>query len=264
MENNPITNSILVKRGVVAVLVLLAVFLFGKSLNEFKDYNGNPSNLNTITVSGAGEVFAVPDIATFNFSIVEEAKTVSEAQKKATEKNNAVVKFLRGEGIEDKDIVSVPNLNPKYEYNNKPCTQWSCPPSNSTVVGYEASYFITVKVRKADDAGEITQGLGDQGVTNLSNVSYTIDNDDELRLEARTKAIEDAKQKAERLAKDLNVELDDIVSFSEGGRDMPVYMMNQAKVSMETDSVGASAPVPDLPRGQNQITSNVSLTFRID
>ncbi len=262
MENNPIVQSDVVKRGVIVVLFFLALFLLGSALNEFKVYRGNPANLNTITVSGKGELFAVPDIATFNFSITEEGKNVPEAQKKATEKNNAVVKFLRSKGVEDKDIVSVPNINTKYDYSNRPCTAYSCPPSTPTVIGYEASYFITVKVRKADDAGAITVGLGEQGITNLSSVSYTIDNDEELKLEARTMAIEDAKTKAKRLAKDLKVDLDEIVSFSENsGGYQPVFGMME-KASMSADSL--SAPIPDLPKGQNTITSNVTISFKID
>jgi len=249
-------------RGVMVVVVLLALFLLGKSLNEFKRYNGNPEDLSTITVSGTGEVFAVPDIATFNFSITEEGKTVPEAQKKATEKNNTVVKLLRDQGIEEKDITSVPNLNPKYEYNQIRCSYGICPPSNPTVVGYEASYHITVKVRKADDAGTITAKLAEAGVQQLSAVSYTIDNDDELQLEARSKAIEDAKERAKRLADDLNVDLEEITSFSEGGRSG--YDMMYSKAPMMAQEASAGMATPDLPRGENKIVSTVSITFRID
>lgn len=261
MENNSFWDSTMFRRGSSAVLILLAVFLLGKSLNEFKQYDGDPANLNTITVNGVGEVLAIPDIATFSFTIMEEGTTVPDAQKKATEKNNAVIKFLRDKGIEDKDIVSTPSVNPKYEYSQRPCTQWSCPPSNGTISGYQASYYVTVKVRKADDAGAITAGLSGLGVGNLSGVSYTIDNDKELQLEARTKAIEDAKKKAQRLAKDLDVELDEIVSFSEGGMGgMPMF----TKAANESMDMATAMPTPDLPRGENQIISNVSVTFRID
>lgn len=262
MENGPLWNNRQFQSISLLALIFLAVFLLGKSLNEFKRYQGNPDQLNTITVTGEGEVFAIPDVATFNFTIMEEGTTVPDAQKKATEKNNAVIKFLRDKGIEDKDITSVPNVNPKYQYDNRPCTQWSCPSSTGTIVGYQASYYVTVKVRKADDAGAITSGISALGISNISSVSYTIDNDDELQLEARSKAIEDAKTRAERLADDLDVNLKEIVSFNEGGR---AYPMMYAKEAMMDQSAGSmAAPTPDLPRGENQITSSVSITFRID
>ncbi len=262
MEYNTFFSSKSVRGLGKLVLVLLAVFLLGKSLNEFKDYSGNPESMDTITVTGEGEVLAVPDIATFNFTITEEGKTVPEAQKKATEKNNAVIKMLRDQGIADKDIVSTPSINPKYDYTARPCTQFACPPSGSTLVGYDASYSVTVKVRKAEDTAVVTAKIAELGVQNLSQVTYTIDNDEELKLEARTKAIADAKKKAKRLAKDLGVNLDEIVSFSENnGGYSPMFM--KAERSMDTMAVGAALPTPDLPMGENKIVSSVSVQFRI-
>ncbi len=262
MEHNTFLNSKSVQGLSKIILVLLVVFLLGKSLNEFKDYSGSTESMDTITVTGEGEVLAIPDIATFNFTITEEGKTVPEAQKKATEKNNAVVKMLRDQGITDKDIVSTPNINPKYDYSARPCTQFSCPPSGSTLVGYDASYFVIVKVRKAENVAVITAKIAELGVQNLGQVTYTIDNDEELKLEARTKAIVDAKKKAKRLAKDLGVNLDEIVSFSENtGGYNPMFM--KAERSMDTMAVGAELLTPDLPMGENKIISNVSVQFRI-
>lgn len=261
MEKNSITESVWVKKGIVATLLVLTLFLFASSLNEFSNYGNNPQIMNTITVSGKGEVLAIPDIATFNFSIIEEAPTVAEANQKAAEKNNAAIDLLRSKGIEDKDITATPNFNPKYEYSRQPCTQWSCPSSNPSVVGYEVSYFVTVKVREADKTADIVTGLGELEVKNLSNVSYTIDDDEDLRMEARTNAIEDAKSKAKKLADDLGVKLKGVVSFSEngeGGYPVPMYMK-----SMEASVSSRDTVTPDLPKGQNTITSNVNVTFRI-
>jgi hypothetical protein len=264
MEYKAFMDSKSVRGMAKVILILLAILLLGKSLNEFKNYSGAPENLNNITVEGKGEVLAIPDIATFNFSITEEGKTVPEAQKKATEKNNAVIKMLRDQGIADKDIVSTPSINPKYSYSSAPCSQFACPPSSSVISGYEASFFVSVKVRKAENASTVTAKIGELSVQNLGQVTYTIDNDEELRLEARTKAIADAKQKAKRLAKDLNVDLDEIVSFSENnGGYNPMFM--KAERSMDTMAVsGAALPTPDLPMGENKIISTVSVTFRIN
>lgn len=259
MENSILQNTY-VKRGAIIVLFLLAVFLLGKSLNEFKKYSGSPDNLNTITVSGEGEVVAIPDIATFNFEISEEGVSVPEAQKKAIEKNNAVVKMLKAEGIEEKDIVSKPNVYPKYK-PQPACTAWTCPGS-SDIVGYYANYHFTVKVRDTEKTGDITAKLAELKVNNLSNVSYTIDNDDALKQEARTKAIEDAREEASKLAKDLGVKLNKIVSFSEGWNRYQPNFMSVSKVAME-DSAG-SIGTPDLPMGENTIKSTVSVTFKID
>src|SRR3989338_6144941 len=100
-----------------------------------------------------------------------------------------------------------------------PYTEYSCPPrpGKSVISGYEASESITVKVRNTDDVGTIMQGLGTIGVSNLSGPNFSIDDEDALKAEARKKAIDDAREKAKILAKDLGVRLGRISSFSEGG-----------------------------------------------
>ena len=60
-------------KALFVVFVLLAVFLGAETLNAIKEYShiGTvPTSTNAISVSGTGEVFAVPDIATFSFSVV--------------------------------------------------------------------------------------------------------------------------------------------------------------------------------------------------
>ncbi len=50
---------------------------------------------NTITVSGYGESFSTPDIATFSYSVVSLKPTVAAAQTDATTKANATLAYLK-------------------------------------------------------------------------------------------------------------------------------------------------------------------------
>src|SRR3989344_3372001 len=103
----------------LAVLALLALYLLALVLSEFKSmrYIGSGvSASNTITVSGEGEVTAVPDTATFSVTIQERARTVEAAQETATEKSNEIVDYLKEEGIEEKDIQTTDySVYPEYE-----------------------------------------------------------------------------------------------------------------------------------------------------
>ncbi len=82
-----------------------------------------------------------------------------------------------------------------------------------------------------------------------------------LKDQARAKAIVNAREKAEVLAKQLGVNLGNVVSFSENSGGYP--MMYAAK-AMDM-AVGASMPerAPELPKGENKITSNVTITYEI-
>src|SRR3989344_2601111 len=100
------TNYIMRIAGAVA-LGLLAVFLLVASIYGLKSVRYIGSGVaasNTIVVTGEGEVFAVPDTATFNVTIQEKAKIVATAQTAATEKSNSIIAYLKEQGVDEKDI----------------------------------------------------------------------------------------------------------------------------------------------------------------
>jgi hypothetical protein len=255
-----------VAQAAVAALILLTVFLFAQTISVLKEYRyigAGLSATNTISVSGEGEVFAVPDIATFTFSVREEADDVATAQDAAAESSNSIIAFLKGEGIEEKDIKTTSyNVYPRYEYQQAVCRDGYCPPSGEReLVGYEVSQSIQVKVRDTDKAGALLSGVGSRGVSDVSGLSFEIDDDDALQQEARRAAIADARDKAQVLARDLGVTLVRVVNFNESGGGVPI-MYARAEMSMDSSGFGGSI-APDVPVGENKIVSNVTITYEI-
>lgn len=253
-----------VKRMLVLVLLVLAVFLIFKTLNTIKEYRfigGGIAATNTISVSGEGEVFAVADIAEFSFSVVEEKATVNEAQDIAAKRVNSILDFLDKSDIKETDIKTTNyNVYPRYEFERKSCNGGFCPPGERVLKGFEVSQSISVKVRDTGDAGKILSGIGELGATNISGLNFTIDDEDDLLEEARKKAIEDAQKKAKQLAKDLDVKLVRVVSFSEFVNQPQFRTFAFAEIA-KMDSAGGG--VPEIPVGENKITSNVSITYEI-
>ena len=251
----------------VTLLVILCVFFGVKTLAELRSYGMMGSDgANTITLSGHGEVSAVPDIATIYFNITKEAKTVKEAQDTVAAVEKSALDSLKANGVAEKDIqASNASFNPKYKFvydaaTSVPCNEFSCPPrsGNNVIVGYEASESITVKVRNTDSAGKVMQGLGSLGVTNLSGPNFAIDDEDALKAQARKEAIDEARNKAKILARDLGVRLGRVVTFSESGNYIPVYYDK----ALSSEARAGSAPAV-LPKGENTISSDVSITYEI-
>jgi len=249
----------------VIVLMALGAFLTVKTINEIKSYafigrTEVPQNI--ITVTGTGDVLAVPDIATFNFSVREEAPVVKDAQNKAATKTNQAIAFLEQKGISDKDYkVTGYNIYPRYEYREKAGVGYTYPSGERYLAGYEVSQTIEVKVRSIEDAGDILSGIGEIGVSEVSGLSFSNDMDEELRKEAREKAIAEAREDAKNLARALGVSLGRIVNFSESGNyPVPMYY----KASLMADGRGGGESVaPDINPGENKITSSVSITYEI-
>ncbi len=219
---------------------------------------------NTITISGYGESFSTPDIATFTYSVVSEKKVAADAQTDATTKTNAVLSYLKSAGVDEKDIqTSGYSTNPVYDYVQASCINGSCPSSRQVLRGYEVRQTTTVKVRDTGKAGEILAGVSDKGATEVSGLQLTFDNPLQGQNEARNKAIADAKQKAEDLADELGVSIVRVVSFNESGGGYPTpYAYGRGGVTnMAMDSKVEIAP--QISVGQNQVSSSVSVTYEI-
>lgn len=244
--------------------ILVALYLAALTLNAFKQYGyigtGVPAT-NTISVSGLGEVFAVPDIAEISFSARAEGKTVAAAQKQVTETMNAALDFVKKSGVDEKDIKTTSySAYPKYSYESGGVEPMIYPPrpGKQVLVGYEVAHTVMVKVRDTEKVGAILEGLGGLKVADISGPNFSIDDEDALKAEARGKAIADAKSKADELARELGVQLVRVVGFSESGGGYPVPIYAKAMGLSAAESA-----TPDIPKGENKITSNVTITYEI-
>lgn len=258
-------KSNLMKAGAM-LLIIVSVYFLVRIASEIKGYNfiggGAPAS-NTISFDGKGEVTAAPDLAVVNLTIRENAKDVKDAQALVTTKEKAVLTFLEKSGVAKKDIKTESyNSYPKYDYGT-PCYGYGmpCRQESPKVIGYEVSEYISVKVRDLAKAGDIVKGVGSLGVTEISGPNFSIENEDELKAQARKMAIDEAKEKAESLSGDLGVKLVRIVNFSENGN-YPIYYGKEMMATADSTG-GAPAPSPELPTGETKITSNVVITYEI-
>ncbi len=247
--------------GLTLVLVCLATFLIAQTYNTLSSGSKYPPN--TITLGGQGEVVALPDTATFNYSVREVADRVEIAQEAATIKSNRIIEILKQKGIDENDIKTISyNIRPRYEWQQDICVPGQpCRGGQNVLIGYEVSQTVQVKVRDTDNAGEIISEIGRQEVSNLSNLIFLIDDEDALKAEAREIAIKDAMEKAENLAGKLGVKIKKVVGFHEdSGEYYPIGMSGDAIFRTESAQIGAP---PDLPTGENIVKSRVYITFEI-
>lgn len=251
-------------KAVLGVLALLIAFLALQTITLIKSVNQPTPPSNTISVTGTGEATSVPDIATFSFSVAEDSKNVADAQKIVTDKIDAILKALKDMGIEDKDIKTTDySVYPKYTYESVPCRDGICPPGRQINDGYTVSQSVSVKVRKTEDAGKALGIAGENGATNISGLSLTLDDPDQPMNEARLQAIDDAREKADALARRLGVRIVRVVSYYEnGGMPYPIYAEKMA-YGMGGDARVQTASAPTISPGQNKVISNVSVTYEI-
>lgn len=256
-------------RGLVAILIVFVIILGIGAIKVMSNIGVNRTTVSSINVDGTGSAVSMPDVATFSFTVSEMAKTVVDAQTKATAKTNSVLKSVRDQGVADKDISTESyNINPHYDYQTAMCPANSsgvvsyCPGGKSVLTGYDVSQSIQIKVRDLAKAGAILTSVGSLGVQNVNGLNFSVDEPAKVQAEARNKAITDAKSKADLLAKQLGVRLTRVISFSENTGGYPRPMMYSAVMGKGgADSVTPAAP--EIPTGEQKVTSNVSITYEI-
>lgn len=251
-------NRVLVTLALAMLVAALGAYAYF-TLKQSEYMNMGPV---TISVTGEGEVLAVPDIGQFSFSVTAKAPTAAEAQSQAAEANNAILSYLKEQGVEDKDIKTEQySLYPNYRYEEQPCPiGMRCPPGQQVEDGFEVAQSVSVKVRDLAKAGDFMSGVGERGATNISGLSFTIDNDDKLKEEARALAIADAEAKAKVLSEELGVRIVRMAGYYENDG-MPIYGYGgDMKSQMEMPMMDA-AVVPDLPAGEQSTMSRVTITY---
>lgn len=253
-------------------LGMLAIFLFVLTVSAVKSYHYIGTGItpsDTIQVEGDGQVVAVPDTATFSVTVQDTASSVQSAQTDATNQGNAIVKYLTGQGVDSTDIQTTDyEINPEYSYSQAACpaiapvggTAIYCPPGKQTLTGYQVSETFSVKVTDTSKAGTLLAGVGSQGASSVSGLSFTVSNQDTLMEQAQQKAIAQAQGKAQALAKSLGVSIVGVVGFSENNNSTNPYPMAFAT---NASAGAASAPAPEIQTGQNVIKDDVTVTYEI-
>ncbi len=245
----------------VVVILLVALFfltvvIIQNQIKQSKYIGQEIESKNTITVSDSGEVYAKPDLAVVDFSVVNEAETVAEAINQNTQEMNAVIASVKNEGVEDKDLKTTSfNLYPRYEWRNGDYYE-----GERVLVGYEVRQNLEVKIRNMGKIGDIIQEATQAGSNQVGDLQFTIDDEEELKRQARSQAIEKAKNKAKGLAEELDVDLVRIVNFNESSSSPYYYGLEKAAGIGMVDE----APSPQIETGENKITVAVSITYEIN
>lgn len=263
MNNQPFLSLWYVQALLVLILVAALTSLFAYTKLTLREAKYGQYGMTSISVRGEGEVMAKPDIGTFSFSVTSEADDAATAQSDSAEKTNTVLAYLKEAGVDDKDVkTSGYSLNPKYRYETTVCAaNMYCPPGNPVIDGYTVTQTVEVKVRDLDKAGDLISGAGERGATNISGLSFTIDDESNLKAEAREAAIADAKEKAKVLADQLGVRLVRIMGYYEDEGVMPYYGYGgDAMMSVKSEAPMAA---PNLPVGESATKSTVNITFEV-
>ena len=185
------------------------------------------ANPRQVTVVGTGQVQGVPDTLTADAAIEVLAPDVTAAMSQAGDRQQAVINALTSGGIDAKDISTTGvSLQPQYG-------------DNSSITGYRASNSLQVTIRQLEAASGALAAIVNAGGNNtrINSVSYSIEDDSALVGDARARAFNDARSRAQQYAELSGLSLGKVISISEtsGGTPPPPPMPMPMPQAMAAD-----------------------------
>ncbi|OBJ18819.1 SIMPL domain-containing protein [Mycobacterium sp. 1245801.1] len=207
------------------------------------------ANPRQVTVVGTGQVQGVPDTLTADVGIEFTAPDVTTAMNQTNDRQQAVINALTGAGIDRKDIGTTEvTLSP--EYNNPE------PSGTAAITAYRATNAIAVKIHPADAASRLLALIVGTGgdATRIKSVRYSIADDSQLVKDARSRAFNDAKNRADQYAQLSGLRLGRVLSISEATGATP-------------PPVGAPRAMPSmvpLEPGQQTVNFSVTAVWELD
>ena len=248
------------------VLLLLVNYYFNHTWNLF----GSTAKSQPFTVQGTGTATATPDQSDISFTVTKTATTLKDAQSQANTFTNKIVSDLKKLGVAKKDIQtsnysSYPNYNDNgggFGIMQPDIKVMPIRPSQTTntIISYTVSEDVDITIHSNDITNKVIDTVTNDGAENISGPDLTFSDAKQKQLEndARTKAIQDAKDKAQSIAQAAGINLGRITNIQENNDNaFPIVrplMMNSA--------AGSAKSVPtQINPGQNSVTSTVTLSY---
>ena len=206
----------------IVVLVVNVVFFVMPALGRL---GGSFYPSRVITVSADGKTTAAPDLAEVTFSVVTQGLNPQTLSDNNNQKMNAVLTFVKSEGIADADITTTGyDLSPNY--------QWSASTQRNYITGYTLTQTVEVKIRDLSKVASVLGGLTPLGVNQVGGVTFTFADDEKVLAAARADAFAKVTAKAKEMAREAGVSLGRVVNVSENNYipgPRPVYSFGERR-----------------------------------
>ncbi len=236
--------------GVVLLAAIVAVAILRDRLVNQPQWQVN--------VTGQGRVSYQPDIANVTLGVqIDKVKQAQEALKQMNDKMTSILAALQQIGVAAEDIQTQNySLYPQYDYKD----------GTSIPSGYSANQQLVVKVKQIDsDKAKlpkiIAQATG-AGANQVLGIAFDVSNLDELKQQARLKAMADARAKAGVLATAAGVRLGKVVGWWENLLQAPGALAPYYGDKGGIGGSGASV-TPPVPSGNNEIIMELTLNYKV-
>lgn len=238
-------------------LVIVALVLAFSSRSTVNVASSGQLQKNTVSVSGQAEMSVDPDQAELYVKIETTKTTAKPAKDENSETSEAVESALRKQGVKKEDIET-------HRYSIRPNYRYDRDDGQSHLTGYTVTNVLKVTTNDMEDIGDIIDAAVDAGANGFEQITFGLSDEKQKDVNAAVllKASDEAKDKAESLAKNLDVSLGKLSSISESNFYYAPYAYPMADVEQAV-MAGAKAAVSINPQDVT-VRATVNLAYEIE
>jgi len=208
-----------------------------------------------ISVVGAGIVQATPNVARITVGVEVTDPSLANAQAEAARRMDAVVAKLKADGIAESDIRTV-SFNVSPIYDQRP----NDPQGAQTLRGFQVQNLVEIKSTNVAGLGPLLDDAVAAGATRIYGIRFEADNLEALKAQARDQAMQNARTKAEQLARNAGVSLGRPLRIEESDIGGVTPVRQQAAPAA---ALAAPAPPTPIQPGELLVQTNVNVTWAI-
>ncbi len=227
------------------VLVVVALCM------AFMTYGQETKQIPQINISGEGKIKVVPDQALILATVETKGNDAKDVKKQNDQQMEAVLKLLKSMNLAPADYKTKRvSLNPQYDYEKKKHS-------------YNATQTIEILMKDLSKYDELMEGLVNQGINRIDNVTFQSSKMTEYQSNARKLAMKEAKMKAEEYVSVLGQKVGAAITITDNTQNEYPQPMYAAMKSMEATSADGGAR-ETMALGEIEIKANVNVSFKLE
>ena len=240
---------------VLGLVALAAALLAVAPLSHAQTSPVQPPTDQGISVVGSGIVQATPNVGRITIGVEVTDPSLANAQAEAARRMDAVVSKLKADGIAESDIHTVSyTVNPIYDQRPND------PSATQTLRGYQVQNLVEIKTTNVAGLGPLLDDAVAAGASRIFGIRFEADNLEALKAQARDQAMQNARAKAEQLARDAGVSLGRPLRIEESDIGGVTPVRQQA---VPAAALAAPAPPTPIQPGELSVQTNVNVTWAI-
>lgn len=214
-------------------------------------YSQEVKTIPQINVAGEGKIKVAPDQVVILATVETKGNNAKEVKKQNDQQMEAVIKLIKGMNLAPADYKTKRvSLNPEYDYEKKKHN-------------YNATQTVEILLKDLSKYDELMEGLVDQGINRIDNVTFQSSKLAQYQSDARKMAIKDAKMKAEDYVSVLGQKVGVAILITDNSQNyypQPVFgAMNTMAISSDSNVKRETMAV-----GEIEIIVNVNVSFKLE